>query len=236
MGVATVATTLTTASAHLNDSRGTFWAALYGTPPTSTAYAALIPFLQEAFRDLQNELFLNGLPVLHKTALLLNFPAGTTALTLTSTPALPSDIIVPVTLFERDAGASAEDFDEMVEKSWLPEEQQDEELTYWQWEGQQINFLGATTARDLQLNYDAGLPLPALFADTLGFTDAEFYIAPKTAAYAAESIDRYKRGETLHAQAESKLSKIIRANVKNQQSLPVRRRPYRRVRNFIIGR
>ena len=231
MAVATALTVIKTAAALLNDRTGVFWADDNGNP-----YDGLIPFLQEAYRDLSNDLYLNGLPVIHKTAIILAFPALATTLTLSSSPALPSDIITPVKMWERTAGSTFEDFQEMIPKSWEPNLEQDEDLTYWMWQGQVINFIGATEAKDLRLDYDAGLPLPTADGDTIGFIDGEFFLAPKTAAYAAESIDRISFAEVKHAQAESKLSKIVRANVKSQQNLPVRRRPYRRASNIIIGR
>lgn len=104
------------------------------------------------------------------------------------------------------------------------------------WQGQVINLLGATQIKDLRLDYDASLQLPQSDSDPIPFIDGEFFLAPKAAAYAAASIDRVVRAATLHDIADSKLSKIIRANVKNQQNQPVRRRPYRRNSHMIIGR
>lgn len=100
---ATVATTLQTAATHLNDSSRQFW-------PDSI----LITFLQEAFRDLSNELYLNGLPVIHTTVILLNLPIGQTTVGWNTVPTLPSNIIMPVRLWERPAGSSFDDFVEMI--------------------------------------------------------------------------------------------------------------------------
>jgi hypothetical protein len=213
------------AAAYLNDSQRSFW-------PDSV----LIPCLQEACHDLFEDMYLNGLPTVDKTVLLLNFLAGNTVISLTTTPALPTDLRQPVKLWERDAGGAWEDFEEMVRKTWAPNLEQDSDLTYWMWQQNELIFLGSTANKDLRLDYEAGLPVPQSESDTIPLMDGETYLAPKTAAYANLTLDRYTAFERLTAIAELKLSKIIRTNVKNQQSQPTRQRPYRRMRQYFIGR
>jgi len=223
--IVTVGQVLQTAATHLNDSQRKFW-----------QDDVLITFLQEAYRDLSIELYLNGLPTTDKTIILPNFMAGSTIIGPATTPAIPSDIVLPVKLWERDAGAQFEDFIEMLRKKWEPSYQPDQDLNYWLWQGQNLVFVGATANKDIRLDYEASLPMVESTSDTIGFINGEIYLAPKTAAYAAKSINRNAFAELKDGEAFVKLDKIIAANVKNQQAIPVRRRPYRRQNNLIIGR
>lgn len=209
---------LQTASTHMNDWNQSFW-----------TKEPLINFLREAHRELQIELALNGIPVLNNVSTILTIPAGTKTISQSTTPALPNNIIVPIQLWERATG-STDDFDDMIQKSWEPEVQEVSELIYWVWRGENIDFVGATTSRDIKIYYKGGIQLPIADADQMGFIFSELYIAPRLAALALRSVGGIKsRGyNELSALAQDRLDKVIRMNVKSQQALPVRRRGYRR--------
>lgn len=216
--MASVQDVLQTASTHMNDWNQTFW-----------TKEPLINFLREAHRELQVELSLHGIPVLNNVSAILTVPANTKTLSISTTPALPNNVIVPIQLWERATG-STDDFDDMIQKSWEPEIQPLSELVYWAWRGENIDFVGATTSRDVKIYYKGGITLPIADADQMGFIFAELYIAPRLAALALRSVGGIKsRGYIELSQiASDRLSKVIRMNVKAQQSLPTRRRGYRR--------
>jgi hypothetical protein len=82
---------LDSARVHLNDVGKTIW-------PDSV----LLPFLQEAHRELRVEVVLNGIPVTNEVTGVLSVPAQTTD--LSSVVGYPLDMIVPIWLKERQVG------------------------------------------------------------------------------------------------------------------------------------
>lgn len=224
--MATAAIVYTQASSvYLNDTAQQIW--------TNTVLA---PYLGEAFRDLLLILWLNGLPVIREKAAIITVPAGTLSLgSITPSSKLPSDIFEPIWLKERSAGSS-EDWQGMTETDFEPDWSQDTTLRYWTWRKEDIRFVGATTDRDVNLQYYRAPTIPVASGDALGFLFAEMFLSPQTAGYAAGSVGNTTLAkELLYIQgvnqgiAGSKLDMLLRANVKGQQNLPARRIPYRRM-------
>lgn len=204
---------LNSARTYLNDVGASLW-----------TDAILLPYLKEAFRDLLIDLYLNGIPVIReKSSSPITVAIG--ALTLT----LPSDFLEPIKLKERLSGSS-ETYIDMVEKAFEPDTDQTDNLRFWAYREEAINFVGATTARQILLFYWKTLTIPTAENSLLGFIYAEIYLGPKTAAYAAASVGNITLAKEVSDIAEMKLDKVMRANIKGQQSLPVRRIPYRRGR------
>ena len=216
--MATAVTALESARSYLNDNGAQIW-----------TDSALLPYLREAYRDLIMSLWLNGLPVIReKAAAPITVGVGVLFLTL------PADLIEPIWLKERASGSS-EDYIPMTETEFTPDFKQDTTLRYWDWRDEKINFIGATTAREVSLRYWKGLTVPTGANSSLGFIFAEIFLGPQTAAYASSSVGNttlagelgYVQGQRVGI-AGSKLDMIIRANIKGQQNLPARRIPYRR--------
>lgn len=208
MTIATVA--LDSARSYLNDSSGSMW-----------DDSKLIPHLQEAHRDLQIMLWLNGLPVLKEKSTILSVPSGTITLTL------PSDLIEPQWLKERASGSS-EAWVAVTESDWEPDTLQQISLQYWTWREEEIKFLGATSNREVLLRYWKGITVPANQNSVLGFIFSEVFLGPQTAQYAARSVGNSTLANECLDAAKQKLDIIIRANVKSMQSMAARRIPYRR--------
>jgi hypothetical protein len=185
----------------------------------------LFVHLIQAHKQLQVDLILHGIPVIKKTSSIIDVPASTTSLDGLQ----PSDLVEPISVWER-AGGSSDNFVQMTEKGWEPETTQGTELRYWIWQGEFIKFLGATTARDVKIKYKAAITVPDQEGSTLGFLFAENYLSPKTAALAALSLGNLRAYGVLSGIADVNLERVIRLNIKGQQSLPARRRPYRRAR------
>lgn len=208
---------LDSARTYLNDAGASIW--------TNTI---LLPYLKEAYRDLLISLYLNSIPVVReKTSAPISVNAGTLTLTL------PADLLEPIKLKERLFGSS-ESYIPMSEKDFEPDVEQTESLRFWAWREEAINFVGATTKRDVLLFYWKTLTLPTAGTSTLGFLYSEIYLGPRTAGYAAGSVGNPTLAKEAFDTSEIKLDKIIRANVKGQQALPTRRIPYRRGRRVRI--
>ncbi len=211
--MATAQEAIDSARVYLNDVNAQMW-----------TDAKLFPRLKEAYRDLLIELWLQGIPVIReKTSVPITVNIGATTLTL------PADLLEPIKLKERPFGSS-ETFVPMEEKDFEPDFIASDTLRYWAWREEGIDLVGATTKREVLLFYWKTLTIPTVVGSTLGFIYAEIYLGPKTAAYAAGSVGNPTLAQEANALAESKLNKIIRANIKGQQSLPTRRIPYRRSR------
>ena len=121
----------------------------------------LMPLLNSAYRALQRELAEAGVSVLvSQIDLDLPLTSGltTTELTDTSTPQLPTDLVVPHQLWEQQAGSS--ELFVPMEKivSGLPNLQPGSFLRMWEWREDTIQLLGATSEVTVRLRYEKVLP------------------------------------------------------------------------------
>jgi hypothetical protein len=121
----------------------------------------LMPLLNSAYRALQRELAEAGVSVLvSQVDLDLPLTSGLTAteLTDTSTPQLPTDLMVPHQLWEHQSGSS--DLFVPMEKivSGLPNLQPGSFLRMWEWREDTIQLLGATSEVTVRLRYEKVLP------------------------------------------------------------------------------
>jgi len=210
---------LESARIHLNDEMGLLW-------PDNR----LLPKLQEAHRELKNELILNGIPVVHEVSVVLTVPANTTDLTTVTN--YPSDMLIPIWLKERQVGQQNVDFTDMLQVSFIPNTQQEVYLNYWAWIQEKIILLGALNVTQVQIRYNRDLNFPIQVNDTIGVLLGETFLSYRTSALAALSVKDYDQANALDAIAKGNLYNIIAFNVKGLQNIPGRRRPYhRRYRN-----
>lgn len=219
------------ARTYLNDQNSQIW-----------SNAALLPYLVEAFNDMIESLTLYEVPLIKEKSVVISVPVSTSIPQLLNSMAgFPTDFIEPIKLKERATGSTnPEDFESgrMIECEFLPNLQQQESLRYWCWQQQNVLIIGATTARDVLLYYIGGLSVPIAANSSLGFTYAEHFLGPKTAAYAAGSVGNSTLAQEANQVAQDKLDNLLMIATKNQQNLPARRIPYhrgRRGRSFSQG-
>lgn len=194
------------------------------TSPELWSNQRLLSFVPKAHRELQILLWENGLPVIKEVSAVIDVAALSTTLTL------PSDLIVPVRLSER-ADGSTEEFARMEELSFESATiTQTEILRYWCWREEEVKFVGSTANREVKMDYLKGLTIPTLVTSSIGFIFGEMYLGPRIAALAAHSVGNSSSAAEFTADAERWVEKIVNANVKNQQGLPIQRVPYRRSR------
>jgi hypothetical protein len=209
--MATATAALDSARSYLNDVGKSIW-----------TDSVLLPYLKEAHRDLQIMLFLNGIPVLKERSATLQVAAG--AIILANQPA---DLLEPILMKERSSGSS-EGWITMQEQDYESDIQQMSSLIYWCWREEAINFVGATTNREVLLRYWKGLTLPIDENSILGFIFAEVFLGPQAAGYAAKAVGNITLAAENFDAAKQKLDIIIRANIKGAQGRSSRRVPYRR--------
>lgn len=105
---------------------------------------------------------------------------------------LPKDLLMPIRLWER-LSDTTDTFVDMYEAvDGLPSAWQNDRLVYWEWRGDRINFLGATTERDIRIRYQG--VFPQFFTATMSFAstyvpiidceDAVAYLCAKRIAVA----------------------------------------------------
>ena len=205
---------LKSARVYLGDINGISW-------PDSI----LMPMLQEAHGELVQECERFSLSVILNQSAILLVNAGD----LTLGANQPATLVEPISIMERIPGSDMESFEPMLRLTFIPLQDQSEELQYWAWLGQVITFLGATQDREILLRYKGSISTPNLLTDPLGFIFAERYIGPRVASIAWDSIG--KDGSKFQKLAENQLYKIIQSNVTNDQR-PVRRKGYRSSKNL----
>ena len=114
----------------------------------------------------------------------------------------------------------------MTTVDFIPNEDQEITLRYWCWIGQQIQLLGATNDRNVLLYYVKTLVAPTLNTDVLGINQAELFLGPRLAAICYQSLGDERKMQTCDMAANTNLGLILRAQVRQQQNLPVRKRPF----------
>lgn len=196
---------LTTARTYLNDDNST-------TFPDPV----LIPKVQEAHRELQEELWVVGSPLVR----------GQTFLTYTATQTVltgyPTDFLCPTALFENAPGSTS------VSAGWLPMTEafyiplgtiQDTTLRFWVWQQESIIVAGSSSSRAVSAQYRRLITIPVLATDLIGILFGESYLAARAAAMAAGTLGNAEALAAMTALSKENLGKVIAANRGQQKPL-----------------
>lgn len=215
---------LTRARTHLNDDEGTNWPDY-----------RLIVKAQQAFEELEAELYLAGIPIINQQNIIMTIPAYSInanngqPLDISTLPGYPRDMIMPIILKERQPFDQWRDFIDMIETDFAPVTSTDNRLRYWNWTGGKIYMMGCLRDMQVLIRYQRFLPLPGVNTDSIAVPLGQLHLSYRTAALAAASIPEMKAlGVDLDTRATINLDKIVRMNIKQQQNLPTKRRPYHR--------
>lgn len=190
---------------------------------------ALIPHLSAAYDELQQELEENGASQLKE----ISTTISVTALAVTLT--LPADFVAPIKLEERGVGETV--WTPMEELPWEPSTTQTSILRYWNYREDEVKFLGATVAREVKLFYWKSLTAITAAGTTVSIINSKRFLALRTSATAATFIGQNPiLGDRLGREADEALGKIVNRNIRKQQGMPVRRRPFgwRRRKQFYV--
>jgi hypothetical protein len=196
---------------------------------TEYTYYIQMPYLNMAINELNEHCQLNNVPITSVVAddTLIVKP-GVTMLDMHTNPHLPFDLIEIQQINERLAG-SAENYLPMTRREYLPPVvNQISELIWWTWQYQQVNFIGATTPRQLQLNYiTTGVPIIKESTDNIELINSKSYLIYRTAALLAEHIpkDGVNAG-VLNLNTQMALDRFLGINTKGKQAIATRRRPF----------
>lgn len=162
----------------------------------------------------------------------LTVPAGTTAITRTSPASpnnLPDQLRVPEFMWEATPGQTAnQNFARMIGPRILPRVPQGQTLVYWDWKGEEIKLVGATTDRIVQIDFFREVDPLVLPTDKLFIPDSILPIVSLVCAQIAVSRGATSDAVNWKQEAMLYLQDIAGEQVKAQQSAPLRRSPYRR--------
>ena len=193
--------------------------------PSGTIYPdeKLIPLMQKAYRELQTQLILNGVPVVKEFTMGTAIPVPIGTISLGDGSGLPNDLVYPIELTERAAGSTVS-ASLMYEKAWDQNAAPGTSLSNWNWREETIYFLGATQDREVFIKYMKGLTRISDATSPIEVMNATTYLAARTAAIAAFVLGANpSRADGLNNDAGSSLEALLRYMVKRQQGLPIRR-------------
>lgn len=208
------------------------------TAKTTYTFAAQLPYLNMAFDELQEAFELNNIPVTNQTATPtpITIPVGTTVIGpvdgvgATAPPNYPTDLVEIQGLYERLAGSN-DPFVPIHQREFLPHALDNiptEALQYWIFQDQQIKFIGATTPREVKIDY-----IKAIFQNDLnqssiiGVINARSFLYYRTAALCTQFIASNKtRADELNNFAQLAIDRVVGIGVKGKQSIMTRRRPF----------
>ena len=195
------------AAALMNDSGKLTW-----------GYAQLLPYLQRAYRTLELHLFLNGVRSLKEVSSVIQIPA-------LGDIVIPQDFVQPISMGERALGTT-DTYNTVVESEWDKNLQADE-IRYWNFREDTLKINSPKTNREVLLRYRKGLSSIQGENSNITVLLAKPYLSAKTAANAsAFGAANMERAGVLNTEAGECLSMLINSEIRNQQGVKFRRKPY----------
>lgn len=190
--------------------------------------SALIEPVNQAIADLREVLQDNGISVVESVSEAITVTAGVTNIGGNGGPALPNDLLVPVSLWERTADTEV-DYLLMAKKHPLPKTNvRTAFLMYWDYRNQIIEFIGATGNIQVKIDYIASRMLNADSGDSqIDVKEAHSFLSMQTAGYAAGFIgENETRAADLFNMASKALEMVVNLDIRQSQNQPVRKRPF----------
>jgi hypothetical protein len=201
---------------YLNDDGATVW-----------SDPVLIPKAQEAHRELQTDLWIAGAPVVRGTSRqtigigVVNIAPGVpadmlcpTRLIETTTPGTGSSIWTPMTEIMNISDLNASPSGQILNVVGAT-------LKYWAFTQEQIQFLGSSTSRDVEIQYRRLITVPVVNTDVIGILFGELYMAPRVAALCNGALGNEAGYTAMTALAKENFGKVVQAN--RGQQKPVSR-------------
>lgn len=188
----------------------------------------LAPALKIAVNDLRLECEDNNIPYTNMTSAAITVPAGTFDIGGSTGPALPADLVEIVEMYERVAGTN-NDFMLMARRNFLPKtEFQTTFLQTYTWQKQIVHFIGATGDIEVKIDYVGDTLSRVIDANSeIAIYNSISFLSFRTAALAANYIGENKsRSDELNLEAVRCIETMENIGIKNQQSIPIRRRPF----------
>ena len=197
----------------------------------------LLPIAKSVYRKIQRRLAENGVSVLKSTAEVTVTAVNQVAI---GASALPSDLVVPLRLWEKPTADGNAKFVPMaMAPEGLPDMEPGGVLRYWEWLDNEIRLIGATQQTTVKILYEKRLPdldfrSPA---DRILIRDGLDALAAGMAAYANFSAGEGSARNPAKLQVEGaptpmfqvfndEIETLINSNVRLHQRRSRRRKPY----------
>lgn len=210
-------------------------AALMNDPSrTVYTYSAQLPYLRLALQSVQQFYALHSIPVSEDVSAVIPVDAGQTTIVYdgVGVPTLPSDMVEPLQLWERNRGIDP--FIPMTRRNFLPhylEGTETNQFIIWVWQDQEIRLLPSNANNDIKIDYNRQLfpDIPAIDENTqLNIINAGLALSFKTAALCAKFIERNaESAAALASEGELALATATGIDIKGKQNIMTRRRPFR---------
>jgi len=182
--------------------------------------AKLLPKVKLAYMSLETELQKHEIACGQATAEGLLVLAGQKVIPT------PGDFLFPVALFERNQG-STDRYDEMVYKRWNPDISISTQLGYFDFLGDVIHTPGATTNREIKMQYYKLFPALSDTGNDFVLAKAEQYLASRASALVhGFSSQNMELAGICKQEAEDNLEQILQIYIHRNQAAPVRRKGY----------
>ena len=195
-------------------------------------YSTQIPYLKIALRKITLKMQNNQISTLKEESAILALPANTRVVTAITSPALPSDLLDLIGVEERLSG-SAEMFVPLEQREWEPETLPAEALLVYTWRELELKFVGATTARDIKLQYYKSLATITSENSVIPDENLHDSLACLTGALLARYIvENYQRYNDLMRDFRDSWDDYIQIQVKRNQANPTRRPGYRETQRY----
>lgn len=162
-------------------------ALLNDTAKVNFTYTAQLPFLRRANEILENLMLSNGVSIQKQISAVVSVVSSTSNIDLSAKSGYPSDMLLPIRLWERDGGTTQQ-FDVMTEKEWEPEVQVGSSITYWTFRNNKIYTPGTTSTRDIKIDYWRQLSAVTAAGDNEEVSGSKTFLAAKTAEMCARYI------------------------------------------------
>lgn len=207
------------------------------TAKSTYSYIVMIPYLNMALDELQEEFELNNVPVTNLTSAGITVIAGVTEIKPTVVPPVIGEVYYPTDLVEIQAvwerlDGSSEPFIPVTPREFLLHVFDDvilPQLCYYSWQDQKIKFVAASTDREVKLDYIKDLFVVVdASTDVIGIINSQSYLSFKTAEFCSMFIGENKtRADELKGHAAIALERNLGISSKGRQAITTRRRPFR---------
>lgn len=214
----TAANVMDKAAAHLND-----------VAKTKYTYAIQIPYLNTALQEMELEFALENIPTTDQLSAELTLLAGATTISRSSTPALPTNFIEPIKLYEKTSGQNGyipiKKVNSLIPNTGIVRTQ----FSAYTWNSGRIGFLESSADIDVLIEYTGALFTPITTStDAIAAGIAQTFLEYRTAGLCAKFIDEDDaRANELNGYAGLALDKVTGIGAKGRQNLVTRRRPFR---------
>jgi hypothetical protein len=208
-------------------------AALLNDPNKSVyTFAVQLPYLNIAMQELQEIFELNNIPVTDtNTSSAISLVAGSTSVGFAAgSPTLPSDLIEPKIVWQRQTGIDP--YVPMTRVDFLPRYISGittNQFINYAWQSQEIRFLPANTNIEIVIDYIRKLFIPIVAdTDTILVVNTQTFLEYRTASLCAQFVmENPSRAQSLDNDAGNALNRSLGIGTKGRQRILVRRRPFR---------